>query len=207
MFACNSPDDRFPWQASLGCTSDFFPLVTLTSISVSMNGMTGSLSQTVESTGGMNAYSIQVRLRSGDFPVVTTITTTVHTYITVTTTDHTSTTITTTDHTSITITLPVPGVTTTISPREIDLTSPSALVGAACSAAIFGVALLAILACFCIHIANSRSASYDRFVPRDPQEEDPLLGYPAIGYDSTGRAAARGRDSPPPYPEEASSRA
>ncbi len=194
MFACNSPDDRYPWQSSFGCASAFSPIVTLTSISVSISGVVGSLSQTVESDGGMNAYSVQVRFKSGDFPAVTTVTTTVHTSTTTTLPIP----VTTTVRTSTTTTLPVPGVTTTIPAPDIDLLSPSALAGAACSAAIFGIALLASLVYFYIRRLHSRRILCDRLVPHDPQERS-LLADSSISYRTTGRAAARGESPPPAY--------
>jgi len=183
MFACNPPDDRYPWQSSLGCGSAFWPVVTLTSISVSIDGIVGSLSRTVESTGGMNAYSVQVRFKSEDFPTVTTVTTTV------------------------TTALPVPGVTTTLPAPDIDLLSPSALAGVGLSAAIFSVAWLASLAYFYVRRINSKRIPCDRLVSPDPRE-GPLLADSSPSYGTLGRATARGRTPPPPYSfGEASSRA
>ena len=186
MFSCNPPDDRYPWQSSLGCVSGFSSMVTLTSISVSMNGIIGYLPVTTESTGGMNAYSVQVRFKSGDFPTVTTITATT----TETTTAKTTATTTTT--------LPVPGMTTTLPAPVIDLTSPSAFAGAGCTAAIFLLALLASLACFYIRRTKTRKMPCVSCVPQDPQER-PLLADGSLSYRSTGRLAARGQSPPPPY--------
>ncbi|KAK0724045.1 hypothetical protein B0H67DRAFT_98952 [Lasiosphaeris hirsuta] len=186
MFACNTPEDRYPWQSSLGCTSAFSPMVTLTSISVSMSGVIGSLPRTTESTGGMNAYSVQVRFKSDDFPATTTITKTMHT--------------------TSTTTLPVPGVTTTVPAREIDLGSPSAVVGAACMAAVFGLVLLLIGACFFVRRICSCEAPYDRFGPQDPQES-PLLAGGSTSYQTAGGAGAHDNRPPPPYVKRAPRRA
>lgn len=184
MFACNTPHDEAPWQRTLGCTSMFTPTVTLTSITVSWNDIIGSLSRTTETEGGMNAYSVQVRLRSGDFQTVTTVTKTVHT--------------------STTTTLPVPGVTTTIPARDVDFLSPSALAAAACTVALFLIGILAGSLCFYLGRTDRRREAR---VLRNEREGRPLLGNDSVGYRSTERGVPRPKDPPPPYQAGQSSRA
>jgi hypothetical protein len=181
MFSCNTHNEA-PWQSTLGCASGFTPTVTLTSITATWDDMIGSISRTTETEGGMNAYSVQVRLRSGDFQTVTTVTTTVHT--------------------STTTTLPVPGVTTTVPARDVDLLSPSAFAAAACTAALFLIAMLAGSVCFYF----GRSEAREEAVIRNGREGRPLLQSYFVGYQSTERRVPRSKGPPPPpYRAEQSS--
>ncbi|KAK5652367.1 hypothetical protein OQA88_10559 [Cercophora sp. LCS_1] len=175
LYACNTPDDRNPWLSTLGCTSVFTPTVTLTSITISMSGVTGSMFMTTETAGGMNAYSVQVRHQSGDFPGVTTYTTTART--------------------TTTMTLPVPGVTTTVPARDVDLLSPSALAAAAGTAALIFAVLLVGSGWFWVRRGRHDSTESDR----DWEERRPLIGNGAGGYRSMGRNTASKNSPPPPY--------
>ncbi|KAK4450998.1 hypothetical protein QBC34DRAFT_401962 [Podospora aff. communis PSN243] len=193
MFSCNTNNEA-PWQSTLGCASGFTPTVTLTSITVTWNDITGSLSRTTETEGGMNAYSVQVRHRSGDFQTVTTETTTVHKTTTETTTGPT-----TTVYATTTTTLPVPGVTTTVPARDVDLLSPSAFVAAACTAVFFLIPTLAGFICFSLGRNDRRRKAREEAVRRNSREERPLLGSGFGGYQSTERRVPPSEGPPPPY--------
>jgi hypothetical protein len=89
------------------------------------------------------------------------------------------TTVATTVHIKIT-TLPIPGVTTTIPAQDVDFLSPSAIVTAAYTAALFLISILAGIVCFHWGQTDRRRGSRAEPVSRNEREGRPLLGNDSV---------------------------